>query len=173
MFIASTPDGSHDYEVMIWLAALGGAGPISSSGSPVATPSINGITWNLFSGPNGNSTVYSFVAQSQVTSFSGDIKLFLTWLASNEGLPTDQYIISLGAGSEPFTGTDAVLSVSAYSLSFDMSSSSGTTTTTSATSTTNTASSSTGAALYGQCGRLPSFNTTSSGAVLTEPARRS
>ena len=30
MFTSSTAGGSNEYEIMIWLAALGGAGPISS-----------------------------------------------------------------------------------------------------------------------------------------------
>jgi xyloglucan-specific endo-beta-1,4-glucanase len=147
---------------MIWLAALGGAGPISSTGSPVSTPTINGVSWKLYSGPNGDTTVYSFVAASEVTSFSGDLKLFFTYLASNEGYSTSQYITSIGAGTEPFTGTDAVLSVSAYSVVINLGSSGSTTTTTKATTTTATtkatttttskAASTTGAPLYGQCG---------------------
>ena len=150
MFTSSTATGSNEYEIMIWLAALGGAGPISSTGSPVSTPTINGISWKLYSGPNGDTTVYSFVAASEVTSFSGDIKLFLTYLATNEGFSTSQYVTSIGAGTEPFTGTDAVLSVSAYSIVFNLGSG---TTTTKATSTTTTTSS-TGAPLYGQCGKF-------------------
>lgn len=166
MFTSSTATGANEYEIMIWLAALGGAGPISSTGSPVATPTINGISWKLYSGPNGDTTVYSFVAASEVTSFSGDIKLFLTWLADNEGYSTSQYVTSIGAGTEPFTGTSAVLSVSAYSISFNLGSSTGTTTTsttakatttatTKATTTTTTskAASTTGSPLYGQCGK--------------------
>jgi xyloglucan-specific endo-beta-1,4-glucanase len=161
MFTSSTATGSNEYEIMIWLAALGGAGPISSTGSPIATPTINGVTWKLFSGPNGATTVYSFVAESEVTSFTGDIKLFLTWLSANEGYSTSQYVTSIGAGTEPFTGSNAVLSVSAYSISFNLGGSTGTTTTvaptttaTKATSTTTSkAASTTGAPLYGQCGK--------------------
>ncbi|KAG0649186.1 Xyloglucanendohydrolase A [Hyphodiscus hymeniophilus] len=92
MFTSSSATGSNEYEIMIWLAALGGAGPISSTGTPVSTPTINGVSWKLYSGPNGATTVYSFVAASEVTSFSGDIKLFLTYLAANEGYSTSQRI---------------------------------------------------------------------------------
>jgi len=98
-----------------WLAALGGAGPISSTGSPIATPTIDGVTWNLFSGPNGAMTVYSFVAQSQASSFSGDLLDFFTYLESSQGYPSSQYLLSIGAGTEPFTGSNAVLTTSAYS----------------------------------------------------------
>lgn len=103
IFTSATSGGSNAYEIMIWLAALGGAGPISSTGSPVATPTIDGHTFKLYSGPNGDTTVYSFVAESEITSFSGDIMTFLDYLVSNEGLSSSQYLTSIGAGTEPFT----------------------------------------------------------------------
>ena len=153
MFTSSSATGSSDYEIMVWLAALGGAGPISATGSPVATPTIAGISWKLFSGTNGATTVFSFVAASEVTSFSADLKLFLTYLATNEGFSTSQYLTSIGAGTEPFTGSNAVLTVSAYSVVINLGSSTGTATTSTKASTTTTASSGTGVALYGQCGK--------------------
>jgi len=88
---------------MIWLAALGGAGPISSTGKVVATPTIAGHKWNLYEGPNGATTVYSFVAASEVTGFKGDLKAFLQYLVQNEGLSAEQYLTSVGAGTEPFS----------------------------------------------------------------------
>ncbi|KAI0388824.1 family 12 glycosyl hydrolase [Xylariaceae sp. FL0594] len=115
LFTSSSASGSSEYEVMVWLAALGGAGPISSSGSPVATPTIAGVSWKLYDGWNGNMHVFSFVASSQVPNFSGDLKAFLTYLSSHNGLSTSQYLTSLGAGTEPFTGSNAVLTTSAYS----------------------------------------------------------
>ncbi|KAI3327845.1 glycoside hydrolase family 12 protein [Xylariaceae sp. AK1471] len=115
LFTSSSASGSSEFEIMIWLAALGGAGPISSSGSPVATPTIAGVSWKLYDGWNGNMHVYSFVASSQVTNFSGDLKAFLTYLGSNFGMSSSQYLTSLGAGTEPFTGSNAVLTTTAYS----------------------------------------------------------
>jgi xyloglucan-specific endo-beta-1,4-glucanase len=135
---------------MIWLAALGGAGPISSTGSPVSNATIAGVSWNLYCGPNGAMTVYSFVAVSEVTSFSGDLKLFFTYLATNYNYSTSQYLTSIGAGTEPFTGTSAVLSVSAYSVVINLGGSGNGT-------TTSKAASSTGAPLYSQCGMLRFF----------------
>jgi xyloglucan-specific endo-beta-1,4-glucanase len=32
IFTSSTSGGASEYEIMVWLAALGGAGPISSTG---------------------------------------------------------------------------------------------------------------------------------------------
>lgn len=109
MFTSSTATGANEYEIMIWLAALGGAGPISSTygsdgdATPVATTTIAGTSWSLYKGPNGDTTVFSFVAASEVTDFSGDIKDFFNYLTTNEGLSTSQFLLSIGAGTEPFT----------------------------------------------------------------------
>ncbi|KAH8878990.1 concanavalin A-like lectin/glucanase [Thozetella sp. PMI_491] len=105
------------YEIMIWLDALGGAGPISSTGSTIATPTIDGVSWKLYKGPNGSMTVFSFVASTAQTSFSGNLHDFLAYLTSNQGLPSSQCLYSLGAGTEPFTGSNAVFTTSAYSVS--------------------------------------------------------
>jgi xyloglucan-specific endo-beta-1,4-glucanase len=115
MFTSSTASGSNEYEIMIWLAAIGGAGPISSNGSTVATPTIGGVSFKLYSGQNGAMTVYSFVAANETTSFSGDLKAFYTYLGSSFSFPSSQYLLSIGAGSEPFTGYGAVFKTSAYS----------------------------------------------------------
>jgi len=116
LFTSASSSGSAAYEIMIWLDALGGAGPISSTGSTVATPTIAGVSWKLYSGPNGDTTVYSFVASSAQESFSGDLLDFFSYLESEEGFSTSQYLLSAGAGTEPFTGSDATLTTSAYSL---------------------------------------------------------
>ena len=100
---------------MIWLAALGGAGPISSTGKPVATPTIGSTTFKLYKGPNGSTTVFSFVAESEQPNYSGDLKAFYTYLEENQGVSSSLYLQSIGAGTEPFTGSDAVLTTSAYS----------------------------------------------------------
>ena len=109
MFTSSSANGQHEYEIMIWLAAIGGAGPISSTygsngkATPVATTTIAGTKWSLFKGPNGSTTVFSFVAEQQVTKFSGDLMAFFKFLVSNQRMPSSQYLTSLGAGMEPFT----------------------------------------------------------------------
>jgi len=43
MFTSSSASGNNAYEIMVWPAAYGGAGPISSSGSPIAYRSIGGV----------------------------------------------------------------------------------------------------------------------------------
>ncbi|CAJ2504489.1 Uu.00g118830.m01.CDS01 [Anthostomella pinea] len=117
LWLSATNGGSNAYEIMVWLDASGGAGPISSTGSAVATPSIAGSKWNLFSGYNGNVAVFSFVASSTINNFSGDMMDFFDYLVANEGVPTSYYITSLQAGTEPFSGENAVLTTSAYSIS--------------------------------------------------------
>ncbi|KAK5116408.1 hypothetical protein LTR62_007955 [Meristemomyces frigidus] len=123
MFTSSTATGANQYEIMVWLAAIGGAGPISSSygsnGKPVAiaTATIGGHSFNLYKGPNGSTTVYSFLpASGQIANFSGDVKLFLAYLVQHEGLPNSQYLTSVGAGTEPTTGRGAKFTVEAYSV---------------------------------------------------------
>lgn len=93
---------------MIWLAAIGGAGPISSTGSPIASVVIAGQTFNLYSGPNGDTTVYSFVATNEANNFSGDLLDFLTYLNKHQGWSMSQYINVLEAGTEPFTGKQSI-----------------------------------------------------------------
>lgn len=99
---------------MIWLAALGGAGPISSTGSTIATPTLAGYSWKLYYGLNGSTKVYSFVASSEITSFDGDLKAFYTYLTTYEGVSTSSCLITLEAGTEPFTGSSAVLKSNYY-----------------------------------------------------------
>lgn len=115
-FLASSPTGTHEYEVMIWLAALGPAGPISSSGTPIATTSLAGVAWKLYSGMNGSMRVYSFVAESQARSFSGDLMDFFGYLRDTQGLSGGLYLTDVQAGTEPFTGVDARLTTSAYNV---------------------------------------------------------
>ncbi|KAK0640146.1 putative xyloglucan-specific endo-beta-1 [Lasiodiplodia hormozganensis] len=118
LFTSSTPTGSEEYEIMIWVGALGGAGPISSTGSAIATVTIAGSSWKLYKGPNGQMTVFSFVATSNVNNFSGNLNDFIKYLTSSQGLPTTQYLTHIGAGTEPFTGSNAKLTTSSYTVSF-------------------------------------------------------
>jgi len=116
LWLAPTSGGTNAYEIMIWLAAYGGAGPISSTGSAIGTVTIGGHSYSVYSGPNGSTTVYSFVASSTITSFSGDMMDFFDYLTTKQGVPSSYYITSLQAGTEPFSGEDAVLTTSAYSI---------------------------------------------------------
>ncbi|KAJ5964235.1 Glycoside hydrolase family 12 [Penicillium vulpinum] len=116
MFLSSTANGSEEYEIMVWLAAYGGAGAISSTGQPIATVTISGSVWDVYVGPNGAMTVYSFVAKSPITSYSGDLLDFFKYLQTNQALSSSLYLIAVQAGTEPFTGK-ASMAVSSYSVS--------------------------------------------------------
>ncbi|MCJ1312662.1 hypothetical protein MMC25_006338 [Agyrium rufum] len=120
LFTSSTANSAAsggDYEVMIWLGYYGGAGPISSTGKPIATPTIAGHAWNLYYGLNGSMKVYSFLsAVNPLTTFSGDVKAFYTYLQQSQGYPaSSQYLNTFQAGTEPFTGGPATLSISQWS----------------------------------------------------------
>lgn len=83
------------------------SGPIASSydsaGNPVsiASTTVAGQTFDLYKGSNGIQTAtYSFVATSNVTSFSGDVNDFLSYLVSDQSFDSSQYLVSIGAGTE-------------------------------------------------------------------------
>ena len=116
MFLSTSPGGDHNYAIMVWLGALGGAGPISSTGSPIATPTVAGIKFNLYLGPNGSMQVYSFVAPSAREAFDADIAEFVAYLIEEHGLPAAQILQSAGAGTEPFVGSNAKFTTAASSL---------------------------------------------------------
>jgi len=109
IWTSSSAGGTSKYEIMIWLANYN-AGPISanydSSGKPVAltTVTIGGISYKLYEGTVSTWTVYSYVAQSTVTSFSADLKTFFTDLSNRGFVASSQYITALQAGTEPTSG---------------------------------------------------------------------
>jgi hypothetical protein len=117
IFTSPYPDGPASYEIMIWVGALGGAGPISSTGSPVATVNIAGATWKLYKGPNTSWTVFSFVAETEQTTFNADLMDFFHYLIQNEGFSASQYVQHIASGTEPFDGTNAQLTTTEYMIS--------------------------------------------------------
>ncbi|CAI5724863.1 unnamed protein product [Hyaloperonospora brassicae] len=120
LFTSSKPDGEKEFEIMIWLAAIGGAGPISSTGKPIDEGvAIEGTDWNVFSGPNGEMMVYSFVASTPGKGFDGDLLAFFTYLEKSQKFDMSQYLIKVECGTEPFVGTDVTLKVSKYSAAVE------------------------------------------------------
>lgn len=107
LWLAPSVGADNTYEIMIWLGSYGGAGPISSTGSAIATVTIGGIAWKLYKGPNGNTTVFSFVAPSNQGNYSGDLNLFFKYLTASQGVSTSSVITSLQAGTEPFSGKNS------------------------------------------------------------------
>ncbi|KAL8853716.1 MAG: hypothetical protein Q9221_001527 [Calogaya cf. arnoldii] len=119
-FLSTCPTCAQTYEVMIWLGVYGGISPLSDNGyppTPVATPTIGGTAFNLIKGHNGNVIVYSFVANNgPVTTYSGDLVAFYRYLQANRQLNGGQYMQTLQAGTEVFTGSGARLVTSGYSI---------------------------------------------------------
>ncbi|KAF5356771.1 hypothetical protein D9756_006704 [Leucocoprinus leucothites] len=105
------------YEIMIWLSGKGSIQPI---GSVVASNiNVGGHTWNLWKGPNQNWQVLSFVSTSgDITNFNSDLKAFFNYLVQNQGVSASQYVQSIQAGTEPFTGS-ATLVTSSYSVALN------------------------------------------------------
>jgi xyloglucan-specific endo-beta-1,4-glucanase len=64
----------------------------------VASTKITGIKWNLYKGPNGSTTVFSFVAAKEVSQFRGNLKAFFKYLEREQQFPASQYLFSVGAG---------------------------------------------------------------------------
>ncbi|KAL9058545.1 MAG: hypothetical protein Q9162_001700 [Coniocarpon cinnabarinum] len=120
LFTSSSAGGANENEIMVWLAAFGGAGPIGG-GSSVASFTNGGVTFNLYKGENTatNNMVYSFVATSPAENFTGDLNAFLKFLTSGQGLSGSQYLKSLQAGTEPFTGSNVELQTSSYSVTLN------------------------------------------------------
>ncbi|CAH0491705.1 unnamed protein product [Peronospora farinosa] len=109
LFTSSTPRGKKENEIMIWLAAIGGALPIGDQKGITAI--IAGQQWHYYVGKNGDMNVYSFVATQQVSAFRGYLMEFFHYVKLN----TNQYLIKVECGTEPFVGTYVTLKVSHYS----------------------------------------------------------
>ncbi|KAJ7359373.1 glycoside hydrolase family 12 protein [Mycena olivaceomarginata] len=122
LFTSNSAGGSAVNEIMIWLANFN-AGPISSQFNAagqavpiVSNLSLAGHTWNLYQGSNGANNVFSFLPTSgTITSFSGDINLFLKYLTANRGVSTAQFLTTAQGGTEATSGS-ATLTTSAFSL---------------------------------------------------------
>jgi xyloglucan-specific endo-beta-1,4-glucanase len=85
---------------------------------PIASATLEGHTWDVYKGPNGDMTVFSFLPAGgkQINSFSGDINKFFAYLVKSQGLSNKQFLKSVGAGTEPFLGDKAVFTTKAYSV---------------------------------------------------------
>lgn len=108
---------------MVWLGLYGGVSPLSANGypfTPIATPTIGGVVFDLAYGLNGNVKVYSFVAHSHAaTNFNGDLLNFYKYLVANyagNGFTNSLVLQSVQAGSEVFTGSSATLTTTGYTI---------------------------------------------------------
>ena len=122
-FVGTNCTFGQAYEVMVWLGVYGTITPI---GPQIATTTIGNTPFNLHGGKNGNITVYSFVAQTNITSYSGDLYPFFQYLADPSSppwtdvlqpIPGTDYLQSIQAGTEAFSGSNASLLTSGYTVS--------------------------------------------------------
>ncbi|KIW03385.1 uncharacterized protein PV09_05592 [Verruconis gallopava] len=92
------------HEVMVWLGQFGPATqPIGYSAGAVVTKSINGTTFNLYTGTNGNGQhVWTWVATTTTNRFVGDISPLITELSAQSGPTGTDYLGYIGFGSEAY-----------------------------------------------------------------------
>ncbi|KAG7393459.1 hypothetical protein PHYBOEH_006087 [Phytophthora boehmeriae] len=171
LFTTSKPAGENtvkEFEIMIWLAAIGGAGPISSTGSSIDKTTIAGNEFSVYSGPNGDMMVYSFVADKQINSFDGDLMEFFNYLVKSQKFDTKQYLFKVECGTEPFVGTDVKLTVSEYSAAVNTGASG--TTGSSATTPAESGDSSSSTESGGQTTTAPTTSSTDSSSSQESPS---
>jgi hypothetical protein len=106
-------------ELMIWLSAHGGAGPL---GEQVDTLTLAGEEWDLYQGAvEDDSTgevlwnVYSFVHTSGTETFDADLAEFTGELVDRGELDAQKYLSSVQSGLEVFLG-EGELETLSYSV---------------------------------------------------------
>lgn len=102
-----------DHEIMIWLYKSGDIRPI---GVKQGTIMLGGTSWELWEGslPQCGWPVHSFVRAVNTTSQELNLTEFFDYLIGR-GLSSSQYLISVEAGAEVFTGTGR-LDTTAYTV---------------------------------------------------------
>jgi xyloglucan-specific endo-beta-1,4-glucanase len=146
-FLGASASGTNLFEVMVWLGVYGGVSPLSSNGypfTPIATVTIDGTIFDLAYGLNGSVKVYSFVARGgRATNFSADLvrtssrlresclveklisvmqNLFFKYLLANygsNGFTSSLYLQVVQGGTEVFTGSNAKMTTTAYSIAIN------------------------------------------------------
>lgn len=102
-----------DHEIMIWLYKSGDIRPI---GVKQGTVTLEGTSWELWEGslPECGWPVHSFVRTVNTTSQELNLTEFFDYLIGR-GLSSSQYLISVEAGAEVFTGAGR-LDTTTYSV---------------------------------------------------------
>jgi len=111
---ATGASSSTTFEVMIWLSSRGGAVPY---GQLIGSASVNGVTWQLYKGTFETWVIFTYLPPSEISVFTSDLKPFFSYLVANQGMPADQCLVQLQAGTEPFIGRATLTST--YSVSID------------------------------------------------------
>lgn len=110
------------YEIMVWLGTIGAATqPIGLAQGALATEIVNGTTFNLYFGQNGQGQyVLTWSAATTVENFVGDIAPLVKGVTTL-GLPNspgaDNYLGYMGLGSEAlWTPQEVTFDVSYLSM---------------------------------------------------------
>ncbi len=104
------PNGT---EVMIWLNHQGSIQPF---GSQVATATIGGTSWNVWTGNQSSWKIISYVAATPVTSASLNLLPFFADAVSRGSLESTWWLIDVEYGFEIWTGGEG-LAMSGFSVS--------------------------------------------------------
>jgi hypothetical protein len=105
------PNGT---EIMIWINHQGSIQPF---GSDVATETIDGVSWNVWTGNQSSWKIVSYVAVTPVTSVSSlNLMPFFADAVSRGSLESTWYLIDVEYGFEVWTGGEG-LAMSGFSVS--------------------------------------------------------
>ena len=117
------PNGT---EIMIWINHQGSAGPF---GSQVATATINGASYQVWTGRQTSWNIISYVAVTPVTSANLNLLPFFADAVSRGSLETTWWLLDVEYGFEVWNGGQG-LGISGYSVSAAAGSGGGTSCTT-------------------------------------------
>lgn len=93
--------GVNNQEIMVW---FNHQGPIQPVGSPVGSTTINGKTFTVWDGSNGQNNVMSYVANQPIEVWTFDAMDFIDHTATMESITDSWYLTSIQAGFEPWSG---------------------------------------------------------------------
>ncbi|KAG6583199.1 cell 12A endoglucanase [Phytophthora cinnamomi] len=116
LFTSSTPDGDFEYEIMVWLAAIGTAWPLASEGKNIKNITVSGVDFMLNHGVNGNMTVFSYVAAQLTKNFTGDLTEFIEALPQDVAPDAKQYLTKVQCGTESYHADNASMTVTSYTV---------------------------------------------------------
>jgi hypothetical protein len=106
-------DAVNKQELMIWFSRQG---PIQPVGSRVASATIDGRTWEVWSGNNGMNDVVSYVAPAPITKWNFSVLNFINDMKTRSNVTNSWYLTSIQAGFEPWQGGTG-LAITAFAAS--------------------------------------------------------
>ena len=106
--------GVNQQEIMIW---FNHTGPVQPVGSVVGTSTIDGKSFTVWQGSNGQNNVVSYVANTPMTSWNNfNVLGFVDNTETIEPVTNSWYLTSIQAGFEPWSGSVGA-SVDSFSAS--------------------------------------------------------